>query len=357
MHIYNACDFDKQMQERISRITGNDEQAQKQRQEIQKEYTIPDDYKELAEKFPEFLRKASRSRRVLIILDAANQLDKSDDAHAMRWLPQPMPENVSFVISTPAGEVYGALMAQRTKPEVEIMHGLKESEIKEFVNDYLREISKEFPNQKVADTFFEKVKNGNPLYIIVALEELRVFGRFEEVSSEIQKLPEDVPSLFGQMLGRIERDYQSYPGLVRDCVSYIACGRYGMASEELQTLLKTHAPRLDPAIEPVKLPDMLWARLHRTFGAYLINRAGVTDFFHTQLKDAVGRHYLGKETERNRVHKTIADYFETRWREPYTRALSELPHQRTKANDWDGLETILTDLYFIEAKCRGGDNV
>jgi WD40 repeat protein len=354
MHIYNACDLDKQMQERISQIIGNDEQAQKQRQEIQKEYTIPDDYKELAEKFPEFLRKASKSHRVLIILDAANQLDKSDDAHAMRWLPQPIPENVSFVISTPAGEVYDALMAQRTKPAVESMHGLIESEIKEFVNDYLREISKDFPNQEGADTFFGKVKNGNPLYIIVALEELRVFGRFDEVSWEIQKLPEDVPSLFGQMLERIERDYQPYPGLVMDCVSYIACGRYGMASEELQTLLKTHAPRLDPAIEPVKLPDMLWARLHRTFGAYLINRAGVTDFFHTQIKDAVGRRYLGKENERNRIHKTIADYFETRWREPYTRALSELPHQRTKAHDWDGLETILTDLYFIEAKCAAG---
>ena len=354
MHIYNACDFDKQMQERISRITGNDEQAQKQRQEIQKEYTIPDDYKELAEKFPEFLRKASKSHRVLIILDAANQLDKSNDAHAMRWLPQPMPENVSFVISTPAGEVYDALMSQRTKPEVESMHGLEESEIKEFVNDYLREISKEFPNQEVADAFFGKVKNGNPLYIIVALEELRVFGKFDEVFSEIQKLPENVPSLFGQMLERIERDYQKYPGLVGDCVSYIACGRYGMTSEELQSLLKNHAPRLDPAIESVKLPDMLWARLYRTFGAYLINRAGVTDFFHTQIKDAVGRRYLGKENERNRIHKTIADYFETRWREPYTRARRELPHQRTKANDWDGLETILCDLFFIEAKYKAG---
>ena len=227
----------------------------------------------MAEKLPEFLGKASHSHRVLIILDAANQLDKSNDAHAMRWLPQPMPENVSFVISTPAGEVYDALMSQRTKPEVESMHGLEESEIKEFVNDYLREISKEFPNQEVADAFFGKVKNGNPLYIIVALEELRVFGKFDEVFSEIQKLPENVPSLFGQMLERIERDYQKYPGLVGDCVSYIACGRYGMTSEELQSLLKNHAPRLDPAIESVKLPDMLWARLYRTFGAYLINRA------------------------------------------------------------------------------------
>ncbi len=88
------------------------------------------------------------------------------------------------------------------------MHGLKKSEIKKFANDYLREISKEFPNQKVADAFFGKVRNGNPLYIIVALEELRVFGRFDEVFSEIQKLPEDVPSLFEQMLERIERDYQ-----------------------------------------------------------------------------------------------------------------------------------------------------
>ena len=83
---------------------------------------------------------------------------------------------------------------------------------------------------------------------------------------------------------------------------------------------------------------MLWVRLYRAFGAYLFERSGVTDFFHGQLKEAVGKCYLREESDRNATHRTIADYLEKRWREPYLRALYELPHQRTKATDWDGVE-------------------
>jgi len=124
-----------------------------------------------------------------------------------------------------------------------------------------------------------------------------------------------------------------------------------MTAEELQTLLSIHAPQVDSSISPEKLPDMLWARLYRAFSAYLFERSGVIDFFHGQLKEAVGKRYLEMETDRNVTHRTIADYFENRWQEPYIRAVAELPHQRVKAADWDGAEGILTNLRFIEAKC------
>jgi WD40 repeat protein len=193
------------------------------------------------------------------------------------------------------------------------------------------------------------VKAGNPLYILVALEELRVFGKFEKLSDRVDQLPGNVAALFDQVLERIESDFNHE--LVRDCMSFIACGKQGMTAEELQTLLSVYTPQVKAGFQPNKLPDMLWARLCRAFGAYLFERSGVIDFFHGQLKEAVGNRYLEEEADRNATHRTIADYFESRWREPYLRALEELPHQRTKATDWDGTERILTDLHFIEAKC------
>jgi hypothetical protein len=42
----------------------------------------------------------------------------------------------------------------------------------------------------------------------------------------------------------------------------------------------------------------------------------VIDFFHGQLKEAVGKRYLSEEADRVSVDKVIADYFETRWKEP-----------------------------------------
>ena len=222
-----------------------------------------------------------------------------------------------------------------------------------LVTDYLKEIRHEFPNRQVEQAFFDKVIAGNPLYILVALEELRVFGKFDELSIRVNSLPDNVPALFDQVLGRIESDFNNAL-LVQDCMSLIACGRYGMTAEELQILLRNHAPHIGSEAVPERLPDMLWTRLYRAFSAYLFRRSGVIDFFHTQLKEAVGKRYLQQGADRKNTHKTIADYFETRWLEPYIRALDELPHQRTKAEDWEGVEKTLTDLRVIEAKCAAG---
>ena len=104
------------------------------------------------------------------------------------------------------------------------------------------------PTIKLKSTFFSKIKKGNPLYILVALEELRVFGQFEALADRITQLPDDVPALFDQVLKRVESDFN--PALVGDCMSYIACGRQGMTAEELQTLLADHAPPTDSQQKP-----------------------------------------------------------------------------------------------------------
>ncbi|KPJ64556.1 hypothetical protein AMJ44_12620 [candidate division WOR-1 bacterium DG_54_3] len=321
-------------------------------QMIESPKEIPEGIKELLQIFPDLLAKVAQERRILIILDALNQFEKTDKAHDMRWLPQQLPENVRFVISTLAGKALDSLLARWLKPKVEEVTGLDGFEIKELVVDYLKEIRHEFPNKQVEKAFFHKMKAGNPLYILVALEELRVFGKFEELPDRVDELPDTVPALFDQMLERIETDFNTE--LVRDTMVFIACGRQGMTAEELQTLLGAHALRLGVGTESEKFPDMLWARLYRAFRAYLFERSGVIDFFHGQLKEAVGKRYLEREANRSAVHKVIADYFEKRWREPYLRAIEELPHQRTKADDWEGVERILSDYHFVKMKSQAG---
>jgi hypothetical protein len=310
----------------------------------------PEDIRELLKLFPDLLTKASEQRHLLLIIDAVNQLEQLDHAHAMHWLPQILPPNVRLVISTLAGEAHDAMLRRRIAPEEETVTGLTAPEIRELAGTYLREIRHEFPNREVERDFYRKVEQGNPLYILVALEELRVFGRFEELGRRISGLPDSVPALFEQVLERIESDFT--PALVGDCMSYIACGRHGMTAEELQTLLKAHAPRIDPDAEVPKLPDMSWSRLYRSLNAYLFECSGVIDFFHGQLKEAVGKRYLQEERSRDAAHQAIADYLERRWREPYARALDELPHQHIRARDWQALVEILCDLQFIELKCQ-----
>ncbi len=307
---------------------------------------IPEELGDLLHLFSVLLNKAAERQRVVLILDAANQLERLNDAQGMKWLPQPLPANLRMIISTLESDTLDALRARHVKPLEEKMTGWSASEVREFVQRYLKEIRHDFPDRKVEISFYEKVSGGNPLYTMVALEELRVFGKFEDLARRIDRLPDELSELFDQVLERIEADFTS--SIVRDCMSYLACGRYGMTAEELQTLLKSHAVGVH------KLPDMLWARLYRAFGGYLFERSGVIDFFHLQLKEAVGKRYLNEKEERRVAHESIASYFETRWKEPYLRALQELPHQLIKSRDWTRLEQVLTDLEFVESKCSAG---
>ena len=316
------------------------------------EEEVPEEYKELAQLFPELLRRASETRHILLVIDALDQFERTDNAHAMRWLPPKLPQYVKVMVSTLAGEALDALRSWQIQPWFEELSGLTEPDIEEFVTSYMGEIRKDFPSKKIQEAFYDKVNAGNPLYILVALEELRVFPVYEEVGKRVASLPDTVPELFDQVLERVEGDF-SRP-LVQDFMSFIACGRQGMSSEELQTLLREYAPAFDPSKSPTKLPDMLFSRLRRAFSAYLFERSGVIDFFHGQLKEAIGERYLTEEKDRDRTHQIIADYFEQRWAEPYLRALDELPHQLIKTKDWAGLEHILCDLHFIEAKCVAG---
>ncbi|MCD6333369.1 MAG: DUF4062 domain-containing protein, partial [Bacteroidales bacterium] len=315
--------------------------------EINSTEEIPEDINKLKSFFTEILQKTANEREILLIIDAVNQLEKGDDAHNMDWLPFRTPKNVKFIISTLNGEAKDALL-RREKLSVQEVKGLNESDIKIFVNDYLEEIKHEFPNKNIEDQFFDKIKHGHPLYIQVALEELRVFGDFDKLGDRICKLPDTVPDLFIQVLERIEKDF-SKP-LVKECLSLIACGKQGMTAEELQDLLKGFAPKTDTNKELKKYPDMLWKRLLRSFCTYLFERSGVIDYFHNQFKEAVGARYLSKKEDRLTHHQKIADYFDSRWQEPYVRALNELPHQLLKIELWDNVTDLLCDLNFIQAK-------
>ncbi|MCU0286294.1 MAG: hypothetical protein MUF15_07825, partial [Acidobacteria bacterium] len=229
-------------------------------------------------------------------------------------------------------ESFETLLASRIKISIEKLSGLHETEIKILIGKYLREIRRKFPNKQVQQSFFDKVKTGNPLYILVALEELRVFGQFEKLSYRIDKLPENVTALFDQVLERIESDFN--PALVRDFMIFVACGRQGMTAQELQILLSTHAPCTDSEFKPEKLPDMVWARLYRAFSTYLFERSGVIDFFHNQFCKAVENRYLKEEQVRSEAHRQLADFFynkvdpkwDSTWDGNYPRSLSGLSY-------------------------------
>lgn len=110
-----------------------------------------------------------------------------------------------------------------------------------------------------------------PLFLIVACEELRVFGVFEKVSERIREMAGTVSALFEEVLRRIESEYDDRT-LPIDALSFLACSRgiidVNYLLMRLGGLLETEMLHLLSA-DNDPLPQLKWARLYRSLKNYL----------------------------------------------------------------------------------------
>jgi telomerase protein component 1 len=194
---------------------------------------IPEEYEELREAFPQFLEQAATRGKVVLLLDALNQLDETHHAHTLNWLPQALPHELRLIVSTQEGDCLDALYRRRPVPLEATVGPLTLEDRKEIVRQTLWDYRKRLDERHESDQMallLSKGESDNPLYLIVACEELRVFGEFERVTGRIASLAEDVPALFGQVLERLERDHGRE--LVRSALSLLTCAQYGLLEIE-----------------------------------------------------------------------------------------------------------------------------
>uniref|UniRef100_A0A6B2KWF4 NACHT domain-containing protein n=1 Tax=Arcella intermedia TaxID=1963864 RepID=A0A6B2KWF4_9EUKA len=317
---------------------------------------IPEDFKELQTLFSSYMEKlgADQTRKLVLILDALNQLDPTNHAHSLDWLPETFPVNVRTIVSVLPGNVYDVL-TRRKREEVSV-EALTQEEKSEIVKQTLWQYRKKLEADQLA-LLLKKEDSGKPLYLIVACEELRVFGVFEKVKEKILKMAPTVPLLFEEVLRRLETDLDK--DLVIRTLSFLTCSQSGLLETELLSLLgsrKDHYP----------LPQSTWSRIHRSLENYLRpageSGEGVLDFFHRQMPKAVSRMYLQDKKFFEHIHSELADYFWEKadpeqngmWDGGSLRGLQYTVYHHIQAKQWKNLRKILCDLAFIEAKCENG---
>src|SRR5262249_31190017 len=89
----------EQKRARLDAILGDSEEDARRRQAIEREYAIPDDPTRLAAAFGQFLKMVPHTARVVLVLDALNQLDEADGGAGLGWLPAELPPHVKVVAS------------------------------------------------------------------------------------------------------------------------------------------------------------------------------------------------------------------------------------------------------------------
>ncbi|MBN1571325.1 MAG: DUF4062 domain-containing protein, partial [Acidobacteria bacterium] len=301
------------------------------------------------------------NRRVVLLIDGLNQLIDGLDLH---WLPERLGPAVRIIVSCaddpaaeqegPEHQVLSALESRDPLPLDILLGDLGEDEVRTIITEYLREYCKEL-DPKCVETICAMPQARNPLYLLVMLGELRTLGGNEMnkiVPRLITSMAHDHPdpvSLFRWVLERME---VFGAGALRWWCLYLAAGRVGMASHELADLL---AKKLGASAAATAL------LVERGLRRYLQRRGGQLDFFHGQLRQAVVVRY-GSKADIVQSHREIAAHFRSladpadnhSWKSNCLRAFSELAFHLTMAEELDLLCNTLSDLCFVETRCKVG---
>jgi tetratricopeptide (TPR) repeat protein len=303
--------------------------------EIKERYAIEDELPqqldEVVSEFPQWLARVQGETLVLVI-DALDQLE--GDARELRWLPTYVPPNVRLIVSTLKGPVLETLR-EREWEELTVQPldaDAREAVIEAYLGPYRKVLT-----PKQLRRIAEDNQCSNPLFLRTLLEELRIFGRFEQLDARINHLLSaiDLDDLFQRVLERIEADYGAE--LTQAALLAIWASRRGLSESELLEVTGTSRLRLSPLLQALE--------------HHLMRRAGMLDFFHRFVRQAVERRYARADvaisSEITRMHKRLAAYFSAQ--EPSARRLDELPWQLHRAGAWESLRDCLADLETFSA--------
>ncbi len=321
---------------------------------------IPEDPRELQQRWPELLAAVGERGRTILVLDALNQLETG--LTDLSWLIRRPPAGVQLVVSfTRGGEAGERLLDELREAgwaqlvEVKPFESLEDRA--RLVTAYLEHYLKELDERHVDDLIRSEGAE-NPLFLKVVLSELRVFGAFANLGKKIRRdFGTDPVSAFSAVLSRLEHDptYSAVPPsqAVPLLFGLMAHGRRGLSVEELTDLM-TRTLELEETGESKAAVAETLHLLLRQVRPFLALRRGRHGFFFESFERAARDRYVGEASTRtphrrpeHRWHTRIADYFEQR--DLDERKVDELPWQLSRAGAWDRLADLLSDPPFFEA--------
>jgi hypothetical protein len=284
--------------------------------------------REVEESFARLLAQASKKRRVVLLIDALDQVEPTPRSHGLAWLPDPCPENVGLIATSVAGPISEAF-ERRAGAEIVPLGPLDEEEARQMAEAVCGRWNRRL-KPDVLDVLFSKrlpggtLAAGIPLWLESALEELILLdaddvaragrGSTEAAQEQLddvllsvaRELPGDVEALYDAMLQRKE-DLLG-PGWVSGFVNLIAASRNGLRESEFEVLLPKVAKLFAPTAPRQSWDGLKFAVLRRAFRAHVAQRGadGAWDFRHTKLREAIRRRNFRDPQLVQRLHTSIA---------------------------------------------------
>jgi WD40 repeat protein len=364
----------------------------------QPEPSLPDSAKALAEAFRAVLEHASPERPLIVLIDALDQLEETEGAWALGWLPQQLPEHVRIVVSARA-DTGVAQAAQMHSPQgVVNVHPMTPDDGAAMLESLLSGRRAAWFNAGISSSKGRRLtpeqcaavlaafnQSGSPLWLKLAYEEAVTWASWDSP----RQLPTTVQGLINDLIDHRLIKQEKHPKVFTErAVAYLTAGRLGLSESELGRALGT-----DKAVryefednektqkrwsEEKQLPPILWSRLffdlQPYFGLVQVDGALLIRWFHREFTEALGKRYLSTSADRGRIHGWLAETFMALDRELRSglsndnllfkstdaagqqvsaamRRVTEQPWQLAQAGRLDELQALITDFGFCMGKC------
>jgi tetratricopeptide (TPR) repeat protein len=306
--------------------------------EIQDRYNIPSAQQEQSENIDDRQKKeleellfAVRNKgRLVIILDGLDKLS-GDDAKKFKWLPI-FPDTCKFIFSTQESDAFSSKGYQVIK-----VKALNIEARKTLVEKYLESFAKKLTPPQIERIANDK-ENENPLALRILLDELRIFGKHEELDARIGEYlgTNSIPELLTMALDRCEKtyNYDDKVNFVREVLSLLYVARRGLSEREIRDFTGA-AP-------------LYWSQLFNGLAGHLMDRSGMITLSHEFIRAAVKNRYLPDDAAVNEYRKKFAESLSAPDIDiSPTRKYEEMAHQLFECADWDALYRTLLDFKIV----------
>lgn len=372
-------------------------------------------YRQLEQLFMRICSPSKANRvvsRVVLIIDALNQLQHANNPQLLNWLPETLSHKVRLIVSSLAGPFvtnFKEKIVTQSSCNLLSVELLSHSERRAIVEKRLGARGKELSDTQLA-LLVNKTEAVKPLYLTIACEELCIYGNYDMLTETIQYLPPNVPDLLQQVLKRLEVDVGRE--IVTRAFAALASVEDGLLPRELRILLAEFDPEENDPGQVAILRAGKFTHMMVAMQAYVRSSSDSMEacddsadalplsFFHEQLLLQVTKRYLdeprkttgtahekpfgelrsmeeaahhfswsivdGRDREKNVtrrkiIHRALAALFH-READPFVngswkgsdRGIRQVVGHYLAGGEYKAAIDILTDLSFVEVVARRG---
>lgn len=279
-------------------------------------------FEELKNLFANLLSQAAVNKRIVVLVDALNQFERTVQAKYMSWLPELIPANAKFIFTAIPGEETENL-SKRKGITLEALKEVGWEDADKIISVLCKRYHKTL-NRKAIEALLEKKKDdgvfsySNPLWLTMAIDDFLLmdeddFARMKELEGDAEtkltqlliqtaeKMPPDIEGMYQYVFNRCKIFGADF---VNGLLIYMGISRNGLRESDLEHLINDY--------NKIKWENLNFAAFRRYLRNHIVQKGelGLWDFRHVKARESLKKSLLKDETTVVKLHKNLSAHLD-----------------------------------------------